>query len=99
MRRWSAVSFFYTSVIQLLYDESIEDCNFFILAYKACSMARSRNDSEAVDAFSAPKELLALARRTAIVRGMTKSGLYRYCLAKEVGYPEEEAMRTAQHPV
>ena len=30
-------------------------------------------------------------------RRMSKSGFYRYCLAKEVGYGETEALRVAEH--
>ena len=29
---------------------------------------------------------------------MTKSGFYRYCLAKEVGYDEDCALRVAENP-
>jgi len=50
-----------------------------------------------VDAFSAPKSLLRRAAQEAARRGMTKTGFYRYCLAKELGYPEYEAIELAQH--
>lgn len=60
-------------------------------------MAKHRRDDQAVDAFSAPKELLEEARKVAYQKRMTKSGFYRYCLAKEIGFPEEECLRLAEH--
>ena len=60
-------------------------------------MARHRRDDQAVDAFSAPKELLEEARKVAYQKRMTKSGFYRYCLAKEMGFSENECLRLAEH--
>lgn len=60
-------------------------------------MPRQRKDDQAVDAFSAPKELLQQAQLAAKARGMTKSGFYRYCLAKELGASEEKAISLATH--
>ena len=56
-----------------------------------------RASTERVDAFTAPKALLMRAWAEALRRGWTKSGFYRYCLAKEIGMTEEEALRYAQH--
>ncbi len=61
-------------------------------------MPRERSDNQAVDAFSAPKDLLVAAHREARKRRMSKSGFYRYCLAKEVGLSEREALRIAENP-
>lgn len=49
-----------------------------------------------MDAFSAPKSLLETAKIVAAKKRMTKSGFYRYCLAKECGFSEEEAIRIAE---
>lgn len=64
--------------------------------YKA-SVPGARNEDQKVDAFSAPKDLLRAAGVEALKRGMTKSGFYRYCLAKECGYSEAEAVIYAEH--
>jgi hypothetical protein len=56
-----------------------------------------RRDSQAVEAFSASKELLAAAKQRALEKKMSKSGFFRYCLAKELGYSEEEAQNIAEH--
>ena len=58
-----------------------------------------RAPTERVDTFSAPKALLVRAWEEAMRRGWTKSGFYRYCLAKECGLSEEEALRYAQPAV
>src|SRR5262245_19711663 len=60
-------------------------------------MANSRGKDQGVDAFSAPKGLLAAARKAAIKLRMTKSGFYRYALAHELGYSESEALAVAEH--
>lgn len=60
-------------------------------------MPHVRNKDQGVDAFSAPRDLLRAAQLLAKERRMTKSGFYRYCLAKEVGYSEEESLRIAEH--
>ena len=60
-------------------------------------MSHTRKDDQSVDAFSAPKDLLAKAKRRAVELKMTKSGFYRYCLAKALGYSEEEARLFSEH--
>lgn len=57
----------------------------------------ARKPDQAVDAFSAPRSLLRAAQLAAKKRGMSKSGFYRYCLAKEVGFSETDAMQFAEH--
>ena len=59
-------------------------------------MPHVRNESEAVDAFSAPRVLLAAARKRAAALRMSKSGFYRYCLAKELGYDQAAALLVAE---
>jgi hypothetical protein len=56
-----------------------------------------RKAGQVVDAFSAPASLLQKAAAAALKRGMTKTGFYRYCLAKECGYSEAEAQALATH--
>jgi len=41
-------------------------------------MPRERSDNQAVDAFSAPKDLLVAAHREARKRRISKYGFYRY---------------------
>lgn len=60
-------------------------------------MKRERRDDQAVEAFSAPRDLLRHAQLEAKRRGMTKSGFYRYCLAKALGKSEEEALLLSAH--
>lgn len=60
-------------------------------------MAGQRRSDQKAEAFSAPKSLLAAAGAEATRRRMTKSGFYRYCLAKELGYSEADAMELAEH--
>lgn len=60
-------------------------------------MTSKRSIDQAVDAFSAPKELLRAAQLEAKRRGMTKSGFYRYCLALELNYSEAEAEQFARY--
>jgi hypothetical protein len=60
-------------------------------------VSHTRHEAEKVDAFSAPRSLLAKAAAAALRKGMTKSGFYRYCLAKELGYDEAEALVFAEH--
>jgi hypothetical protein len=55
----------------------------------------ARKSDQAVDAFSAPKDLLHAAQLEAKRRGLSKSGFYRYCLAKEVGYSDSAALALA----
>jgi hypothetical protein len=59
--------------------------------------SQTRKADQAVEAFSAPISLLEQARALARDKGMTRSGFYRYCLAKECGFSEEEAAALAQH--
>jgi hypothetical protein len=61
-------------------------------------MARNRSEDQAVDAFSAPKDLLRSAHLAAKKLRMSKSGFYRYCLARELGHSEKEALRIAENP-
>jgi len=60
-------------------------------------MSHTRRQDQSVDAFSLPTELLAKAKQRAAQLQMTKSGFYRFCLAKELGYSETEARAFAQH--
>jgi len=60
-------------------------------------MSQTRAKDQAVDAFSLPKELLEKAKIRAGKMGFTKSGFYRFCLAKELGYTVDEAALFAQH--
>ena len=60
-------------------------------------MSHTRKEDQSVDAFSAPKDLLAKAKRKAVELKMTKSGFYRYCLAKTLGYSEQEAKHFSEH--
>lgn len=60
-------------------------------------MPGARKSDQQVEAFSAPKALLRQAQMEARRRGLTKSGFYRYCLAKELGFPEDQATRVAEH--
>lgn len=65
--------------------------------YRVTFAGMSRNPEQAVDTFSAPKSLLHLAHAEAKKRRMTKSGFYRYCLAKELDHDEATALRVAEH--
>lgn len=56
-----------------------------------------RKDDQAVDAFSAPKSLISEAKARAAGMRLTKSGFYRYCLAKMLGRSEDEALEIAEH--
>lgn len=60
-------------------------------------MSHTRRQDQSVDAFSLPTELLAKAKERAALMHMTKSGFYRFCLAKELGYSDSEARLFAQH--
>lgn len=60
-------------------------------------MSGERKESQTVEAFSAPKELLREAQLEAKRRRLSKSGFYRYCLARELGRNEEESLRIAEH--
>ena len=60
-------------------------------------MSHTRKYDQSVDAFSAPKDLLTKAKRRAVELKMTKSGFYRYCLAKALGYSEEDARQFSEH--
>lgn len=50
-----------------------------------------------MEAFTASVELLQAAEKRAAELGMTKSGFYRYCLAKEIGLTEEQAKGFGDH--
>lgn len=60
-------------------------------------MPHSRASDQKVEAFSAPRTLLKEAKARAHSLGMTKSGYFRYCLAKELGYSEVSARIMSQH--
>lgn len=60
-------------------------------------MPGERKESQTVEAFSAPKELLREAQLEAKRRRLSKSGFYRYCLARELGRDEEASLRIAEH--
>jgi hypothetical protein len=60
-------------------------------------MPSERATDQVVDAFSASKSLVKQATEEAARRGLTKSGFYRYCLAKELGYSEDDALELALH--
>jgi hypothetical protein len=60
-------------------------------------MSHTRRNDQSVDAFSLPKKLLAESKARAAELRMTKSGFYRYCLAKELGYDEASALLMAEH--
>lgn len=60
-------------------------------------MSHTRRNDQSVDAFSLPKKLLAESKDRAAKMRLTKSGFYRYCLAKELGYSEAEALLMAEH--
>ena len=51
-----------------------------------------RSEDQKVEAFSAPLSLLKLAQLKSAEKHMTRSGYYRYCLAKDLGYSEDEAI-------
>jgi hypothetical protein len=69
---------------------------YFIRRIKGL-MPHVRRQDQSVDAFSLPKELLLKAKKRAAELKMTKSGFYRYCLAKFLGYSEADARRLAEH--
>ena len=71
---------------------------FFIRLYKITFVGKQRSDTQAVEAFSAPKQLLRRARRRAVSLGMTMSGYLRYVVALELGYSQAEARDLALHP-
>ena len=60
-------------------------------------MSHTRRSDQSVDAFSLPTDLLAKSKLRAAELGMTKSGFYRYCLAKELGHDETTARAYAAH--
>jgi predicted component of type VI protein secretion system len=60
-------------------------------------MSHTRRKDQSVDAFSLPTSLLAESKARAAQMRMTKSGFYRYCLAKELGYSEQDALLFAEH--
>lgn len=68
------------------------------MSYKITFVGKQRSDTQAVEAFSAPKELLRRARRRAVSLGMTMSGYLRYVVALELGDSAAEARDMALHP-
>ena len=80
-------------------------CFFFVFfvvfsaaVWKITNVGKQRSDTQAVEAFSAPKELLRHARQRAVSLGMTMSGYLRYVVALELGYSRAEARDLALHP-
>ena len=55
-----------------------------------------RSSDQKVEAFSAPVTLLNKALVKARELGMSKSGYFRYCLAKDLGYTDAEAKQIAR---
>jgi len=54
-------------------------------------------DSQTIEAFSASRELLAQTKVRAAQLSMSKSGYFRYAIAKEMGYSETEARDISLH--
>jgi hypothetical protein len=71
---------------------------FCAAAWEITVVGKQRSDTQAVEAFSAPKELLRHARQRAVSLGMTMSGYLRYVVALELGYSRAEARDLALHP-
>lgn len=63
--------------------------------YKSC-VPETRHSSQTVDSFTLPKSLLQQALDRAYKLDMSKSGYFRYCLAKELGYTEEESLEFSE---
>jgi hypothetical protein len=60
-------------------------------------MSHTRKSDQTVCAFSLPVDMKDAALRRANDLGMTTSGFYRYCLAKELGYGSEAAEEASKH--
>ena len=60
-------------------------------------MSHTRRKDQSVDAFSLPTSLLEKVKERAASLKMTRSGFYRFCLAKELGFSEEDARVFAEH--
>jgi len=54
-------------------------------------------DSQTIEAFSASRALLAQTKVRAAQLSMSKSGYFRYAIAKELGYSEAEARDLSLH--
>ncbi len=54
-------------------------------------------DSQTIEAFSASREMLAQTKVRAAQLSMSKSGYFRYAIAKELGYSEGEARDISLH--
>jgi hypothetical protein len=54
-------------------------------------------DGQTIEAFSASRELLAQTKVRAAKLSMSKSGYFRYAIAKEMGYSETEARDISLH--
>jgi hypothetical protein len=54
-------------------------------------------DSQTIEAFSASRALLAQTKVRAAQLSMSKSGYFRYAIAKELGYSEAEARDHSLH--
>ena len=60
-------------------------------------MSHTRRKDQDVAAFSASLDLLGKADDKAKSLGMSRSGYLRYCLAKELGFPDSEAKAISLH--
>lgn len=60
-------------------------------------VSHTRREDQTVEAFSLSKALRDQAKAKARTKKMSKSGFFRYCLARELGYSEEDATLIALH--
>jgi hypothetical protein len=60
-------------------------------------LKQKEKDNQTIEAFSASRELLAQAKVRAAQLSMSKSGYFRYAIAKEIGYSEAEARDMSLH--
>jgi hypothetical protein len=60
-------------------------------------LRKLEKDNQTIEAFSASRELLAQAKVRAAQLSMSKSGYFRYAIAKEIGYSESEARDISLH--
>lgn len=85
----------YNGVIRRITKLSTLCCKILYESYDWV-MSQTRATDQKVEAFSAPIDFLKECREEAARRGMTKSGFYRYALAKELGYTEDDALRLSK---
>lgn len=60
-------------------------------------MDKERKADQQIASFSAPKSLIALADAEARKRKMNRTGFFRFCLAKELGYSDDAAKEMSMH--